>query len=180
MQGVILYGPPASGKDTITEALTRLEPRCHLFQRLKVGEGKTSTYRMIDRSHLDELRARGEVVWENERYGSVYAIDLPGLRDSLRQSVPVLHLGQPAAIDAVRAATPDAQWLAVSLWCPRDVTAARLVARSPNDVAERLRVWDETEPLEFCDLAVNTDEMEPHDVAALVLEHLNMNRKDPE
>jgi ATP-dependent 26S proteasome regulatory subunit len=35
--GVILYGPPGAGKDTITAELSRLRPEFTLFQRLKAG-----------------------------------------------------------------------------------------------------------------------------------------------
>ncbi|MGV9303830.1 hypothetical protein ACWDLG_10705 [Nonomuraea sp. NPDC003727] len=37
LQGIVLYGPPASGKDTVTAALRRLDPRFVLLPKLKVG-----------------------------------------------------------------------------------------------------------------------------------------------
>ncbi|MFD0564440.1 hypothetical protein ACFQ2M_22355 [Kitasatospora saccharophila] len=44
--GIILYGPPASGKDTITAALIEQDPRLAQFARLKIGGGRSQGYRM--------------------------------------------------------------------------------------------------------------------------------------
>jgi guanylate kinase len=121
MRGVILYGPPAAGKDTITEALHRLDHRYSLFRRLKVGAGKTAGYRMTTDAALRELRKSGDLIWENSRYGAVYAVDRPALLGHLAAGSPVLHLGQVEAIDAVIKATPDAHWTVVYVWCPREI-----------------------------------------------------------
>jgi guanylate kinase len=155
LRGIILYGPPASGKDTITRALIEAEPDCELFPRLKVGPGKTATYRMTTAEHLTELRACGAIAWENNRYGSTYAVDTPELITRLRRGIPVLHLGQPEAVEAIRKVTPEASWVVVSLWCPRDVAETRLRERNPADVQERLKVWDATETLPFTSVSVN-------------------------
>ena len=80
-QGVILYGPPASGKDTVTAALTELNPRYAQFARLKVGAGKSAGYRMGTAEQLRELEAAGDVVYANTRYGNTYVIDRPGNQD---------------------------------------------------------------------------------------------------
>ncbi|KPC90472.1 hypothetical protein [Streptomyces albidoflavus] len=45
-QGILLYGPPAAGKDTTTAALTELDEQYASFTRLKIGTGKTKGYRM--------------------------------------------------------------------------------------------------------------------------------------
>jgi guanylate kinase len=156
MPGVILYGPPAAGKDTITAALHALDSRYTLFPRIKVGGGKQTGYRMVGESALDEMRARGDVLWENHRYGAVYVVDRPGLDDHLATQVPVVHLGQVEAIDAIITATPDTRWLVVSLWCPRDVATQRISARGDTDPAARLRAWDETQPLPSADLTIDT------------------------
>ncbi|MEU1751982.1 kinase [Micromonospora matsumotoense] len=168
--GVILYGPPAAGKDTVTRELVNLGGRVALFQRLKAGAGRTVGYRMVSHERFNELRKQGELIWENRRYGSVYGIDRSVLLSLADHSVPVLHLGQVAAIDAVKAATPSIRWIVVYLWCPRDIAEARIVARKTGDVGERLAAWDETEPLESADVDVNTAQNEPAVVARSILD----------
>lgn len=169
MKGIILYGPPASGKDTITQALTEVDPRCRLFRRLKAGPGKTSTYRMVTEDYIRELSARGDIVWSNSRYGSTYAVDMPELRRAFTAGIPVLHLGQVDAVTAITSATPEAQWVVIALSCPRDTARARLQARSPSDIAHRLQAWDDTPPCPHPDLAIDTEDLEPADAATLIL-----------
>ncbi|MEU8070658.1 kinase [Micromonospora sp. NPDC049151] len=168
MHGVILYGPPASGKDTITAALHRLDAHYQQFERLKVGPGRTDGYRMTTEAELTALRASGDVVWENRRYGSVYVVDRPGLRQQLDDAVPVVHLGQVEAIDAVRQAFPDVRWTVVALICPRDVAEQRIVRRGTGDTWERLRAWDETAPTSTADITIDTSQAKPDEAALLV------------
>jgi guanylate kinase len=132
VKGVILYGPPASGKDTVTRALVEADPRCELFPRLKAGPGKADTYRLTTREHIASLRADGRIAWENTRYDALYAVDTPELIERLARGIPILHLGQVPAIDAIRRATPGALWLVVALWCARDLAERRLMERNPS------------------------------------------------
>jgi guanylate kinase len=155
-QAVILYGPPAAGKDSITAALSHIDERYSLFQRLKVGEGRTAGYRMTNAADVERLRAAGEVLWENRRYGALYLVDRPSLVAQLQAGIPVLHLGQPDSIEAIRRAVP-ASWLVVSVWCPREIARARIVGRKTgDDTDERLRAWDDTPALQQPDLAIDT------------------------
>lgn len=165
-RGVILYGPPAAGKDTIDAALCDLDSEYRHFNRLKVGPGRTSGYRTTTPDELDALRADGEVIWENERYGATYAVDRRGLTAALQVCSPILHLGQPEAVRAVLDAVPEARWTVAALWCPRPVAARRLMQRGNVDVAERLAVWDATPALPTADLQIDTSITEP-DIAAL-------------
>jgi guanylate kinase len=166
--GVVLYGPPASGKDTVTRALETLSPAYVHFPRLKVGGGSTATYRMTTTDQLHDLRLRGDLVWENHRYGATYAIDREGLLHALGHHVPVVHLGQPGAILAVRAAAPAARWLVVELWCPRDDALRRLRGRGSTDIQDRLRAWDETYRLTDADMTLNTVAMSPEQAATAI------------
>jgi guanylate kinase len=169
MPAVILHGPPAAGKDTVTKALTRLDESYRLYRRLKVGAGRTAGYRMTTSSHINTLRSAGSVVWENRRYDALYVIDRVWLTGMLETCIPVLHVGQPEAVEAVTAALPPAtQWITVWLWCPRDVAAGRITERGTADTAERLRAWDETAPLPEADISINTAETHPIDAAATI------------
>jgi guanylate kinase len=172
MKGIILYGPPAAGKDSITTALHQLDSRYALYHRLKVGPGRTAGYRMADEATVDALRANGDVVWENRRYDALYVVDRPSLAQRLGNGIPVVHLGQLPAVDAVTEAVPGSRWLVVYVWCPRDVAEERIIARGTGDTAARLAAWDATEPLPDSDLTLNTAQVLPLDAARQIHRHV--------
>jgi guanylate kinase len=164
--GIVLYGPPASGKDTVTQALTALDARYVHFRRLKVGGGRTDGYRICTNEQIDDLRDQGLIVYENVRYESRYAIDRPALDALLaRGLIPVVHLGQLAGVHAL--VRCPALWLPVLLHCRRTTAAQRARQRGSADVTARLEAWDDTErelagarPDDFA-LRVDTDRTSP-------------------
>ncbi|WP_098892022.1 phosphotransferase-like protein [Streptomyces sp. or3] len=172
-QGVILYGPPASGKDTVTVALTELNSRYAQFARLKVGTGKAAGYRMGTVEQLRKLEASGGVLYANTRYGNTYIIDAAGLNTAFAAGVPVVHLGQ---VDGIRALVDGhpADWSVVLLWCPRKVTEQRSAGRGDRDIAARLGAWDATRedldkhPGTTWDLTVDTTASTPQNAARLI------------
>ena len=167
--GVLLYGPPASGKDTVTAALSHLDPQFQLFERLKDGPGRTAGYRMIGPEQFDQLRDSGDLIWVNSRYRARYAIDHSGLIQLLSSGyVPVVHAGQPEVIEAVVAATPSVQWSVVELRVSRAEAISRIAARATGDLAERLAAWDETSPLASPELTIDTSVTSPDEAATLI------------
>jgi guanylate kinase len=161
--GLILYGPPAVGKDSITAALTRLDPRYELLRRLKVGSGRHDGYEVCSADELERMAEAGEVLYRNSRYGNEYAVGLPSLWAAVgRDVVPVAHLGQLAGITALRR-YPLIRWHTVLLWCAEDVTVCRSEHRGDPDVRHRLAAWQETradlarQPSFAFDLVVRTD-----------------------
>lgn len=173
-RGVILYGPPAAGKDTVTHALTELDPKYQHFHRLKAGPGRTTSYRLTTPDEIDRLRDAGEVIWENERYQAVYVVDRPELQRMLDEgTVPVVHLGQTEAVRAM-AKLSDAEWLTVYLWCPRPVAVARIKERSTGDSTARLTAWDDTEPLHDAALTIDTSTATPGAIARRINDAMPM------
>ncbi|PYC86600.1 guanylate kinase [Streptomyces tateyamensis] len=142
--GIILYGPPASGKDTITAALVEQDPQLVQFARLKIGEGRSQGYRMGTIEQLHQLEAAGNVIYRNDRYNSIYLVDRPGLDAVFAAGqIPIVHLGQIAGINALATGYPTA-WLTVQLNCPRAVTEQRSALRGDTDTQARLAAWDAT------------------------------------
>lgn len=175
---VILYGPPAAGKDTITSALNRLDDRYALFQRLKVGSGKTDGYRMGNSEQLTALESSGDLIYANARYGNTYAIDRPGLDEMVAAGrTPILHLGQIDGVRAVVGSYP-ARWTTVLLWCTREQTALRSAGRGDSDTDARIAVWQATQddlgthPDHVWDLTVMTGDHSPEAAASLVDHHV--------
>ena len=171
--GVILYGPPAVGKDTITRALQDLDPGYRLFPRLKFGAGRTAGYRMVSAADLDEVRQQGNVVWENHRYGSDYVIDRPFLLGQLAECVPVLHVGQPEAVGAVATSVPATRWIVVNLHCSWEIAVARIADRRTGDAPDRERAWRGTPALAGADVDIDTGSTSPAG-AALRIHRLAM------
>jgi guanylate kinase len=181
--GLILYGPPAAGKDTITDViLSRLDRPAEHFQRLKVGGGRTKSYRMATAEQVEALRRDGLVIFENERYGNLYVIDAPAI-DALvvRDIIPIVHVGQLEAVRALQQHRPP-QWLSMVIWCSRETAERRLRERGSTDIAERLAAWDETEQ-DFTDiragdarLLIDTDRASPEEAAANIVSELTRAR----
>src|ERR1700704_5694994 len=99
--GVVLYGPPASGKDTVTSELCELDDAYTYFEKLKAGEGRTTGYRMVSEQRIADLRSRGLIVYEMTRYGATYAVDSLELGRLFEDGrIPIVHMGHMAGVQA--------------------------------------------------------------------------------
>jgi len=143
-QIILLSGPPAVGKDTVTAALAASDPRFRLFEKLKLGGGRSDGYRMIDVREYQRMLDAGDVLQSNERYGNLYAVDRPRLQELLSAgAIPVIHVGRRTNPPALREAAGHRQVLSVLLWAARDVLRTRLRERQADDIPERLKAYDQ-------------------------------------
>jgi guanylate kinase len=167
---LVLYGPPAVGKDTITEALAALDPAYQLFPLLKAGVGRSHGYRMVGLHQLGALASAGDLILRWNRYGSTYAIDRQGIEAALANGQPVLHFAERYHVETLIAATPAADWLIVGLTCPRPIAAQRLVERNPDDVQQRLAVFDQVEAIgDLGAVELDTSILTPEQAAKSIL-----------
>ncbi|MCX4801466.1 guanylate kinase [Streptomyces sp. NPDC056400] len=158
--GVVLFGPPTAGKDTVSAALTGLDARYGQLTKIKVGSGRTTGYRMADGEELAALRAAGRVVLETRRYGNTYAIDRDDLDTMTRAGrIPLVHIGSMGHLRSFTGAVRQ-PWLCVLLWVPRDVCEQRSRGRGDRDTGDRLAAWDEA----LADLGTVPDGEEPFDL----------------
>ncbi|MEV3927551.1 guanylate kinase [Actinomadura coerulea] len=185
-QAVILYGPPTSGKDTATTALTRQDERYALLRKLKYGTGRSTGYRPVSRAELDDLRGAGRLVVETQRYGNVYAVDRNNITILIEEGrIPIVHMGNVADLERLRASAP-LDWMSVLLWIPRGVCAERSPHRGDVDTPKRLQAWDETyrdvqaaADRPVFDLVIRTDRAGPAEVARQITEAVATATRQP-
>ncbi|MFB4311955.1 guanylate kinase [Actinomadura sp. GTD37] len=184
--GVILYGPPTSGKDTVTAELARQDDRYALLPKLKVGTGRSAGYRYVTSDKLDELRAASRLVVETHRYGNVYAVDRDDIAALIEaDKVPIVHIGNLADLQRLRAAAP-LDWTAALLWIPRAVCADRSKHRGDVDTPKRLQAWDETRSdlqtatAPVFHLVIHTDQADPAETARRILAAVHTGPGQPE
>jgi guanylate kinase len=124
---------------------------------------------MTSEPELQELRDHGGLLWENSRYDATYAVDREHLSAMIESgAIPVVHLGQAEAVQAVTAGFADVAWLIVYLWCPRDAAIRRITGRATGDTDARIQAWDQTTPLTSSDLTINTAASAPEHAASQI------------
>lgn len=173
--GLILYGAPATGKDTITAEIIRLDQAFEHFKRLKSGSGRTTGYRMIGPDEVASLRQTpGAILWENSRYAATYLVDRSGLEQRWEADrIPIVHLGQVEAIEAVIDATKSgASWTIVELHCRPAVLAERIRSRGTGDEEQRFAALEQTPRLPRADIRIDTESVPASEAARLITKHV--------
>ncbi|GAA2216784.1 hypothetical protein GCM10010429_45810 [Micromonospora olivasterospora] len=174
-RGLILYGAPATGKDTVTAELVRRESRLEHFKRLKLGPGRTTGYRMISASQADDLRHRpGAILWENSRYDATYFVDRSGLEQLWTSGyVPVVHLGQVEAVEAITGdVETGASWTVVELYCRPALLRSRIRSRATGDEEQRFAAIEQTPHLPNADIRIDTESVPATEAARMIVQRM--------
>lgn len=142
-EAIILLGPPASGKDTITRALNDLHPRYELFRKLKAGGGRYDGYRTASEEEMRQLSGSSRLLNTIVRYGNRYAVDQDELCRMLAEGlIPVIHVGRLRDLNELQLRLLQiAETLPVLLWASRSVVEHRLRHRHDAQFSARMNAW---------------------------------------
>lgn len=139
---LVLAGPPAVGKDTLTLKLEKLYSKFILFDKLKTGGGRRKTYRRISSEEFTRMSAAGSMVSEVRQHGSCYGVDREHLQALINADfVPVIHTAHESEWKALSA---HDGFVGIILWAAPDVAHKRLLDRDGKNsatMAERLELW---------------------------------------
>lgn len=128
--GILLAGPPASGKRTVAFSLTSLRRGYAHVPALAVSPHWSVDAEQAGRRHLDELRSWAQIFYDVTLDGVQYFYDrerLVRLREQGR--VPIVCVEDARALSAFEAESEA--WLAVMVWCPREEAGERLTRGWP-------------------------------------------------
>ncbi|MDF5758980.1 AAA family ATPase [Spongiactinospora sp. TRM90649] len=135
--GIILCGPPASGKSTVTGALHELDPRFVLARSLVVGDDHADDHDQVTHEQVERLRAAGRIIADTRRDGNRYVIDRHPIEHIAQAGlVPVVHVGSSRDVEGL---SVMGEWVRVLLVTPPEIRRERLRRRADDAGGPRLR-----------------------------------------
>ncbi len=137
---VLLYGPPASGKDTITQLLQNRNNIFFHFKKHKVypGDQQIQTKNQLSYFHISMNRflnmiANGEFLQFHWRYKSFYGVSKVLMDDSLSNGkIPIVHVGKIYDLLELTDVL-EAKLIIILVWETLDVISKRLKFRHKGD-----------------------------------------------
>jgi len=140
---LLVAGPPASGKDTITEALTALDSKYVLFKKHRTGVD-SAKYNTLSAGDFEQMKNDGAFVQAHYRYGRGYGVCKETLRDLVdANKLPIIHTGKIDNLLLLKS-TINYPCGTVLLWEERDVLIERIKQRGPvNEVHTRVDGLDD-------------------------------------
>ena len=156
---ILLSGTPASGKDTITNQLNKIDNRFSHFKKHKIANGGKldNSYYLIDREKFDKMAQNNQFVQYHYRYDRGYGVSLNEL-NRLKNSnkIPIIHVGKYENIIKFKQFGLK-NILSILIYTNREITKNRLEKRHIKDsdeIKKRLNAYDE-EIQQLCDVFNN-------------------------
>lgn len=137
---------PASGKDTITLALTQKYPQFIHFKKHKSGNAPLkASYNHVTQEEFFQEVKEGNFLQYNERYGNYYGIHKSYLKNVLESGkIPVIHFGKPSGFYKFREKliqwNPQVDIINILLWEEMVVLEQRLKQRETSKLDYEKRV----------------------------------------
>jgi len=156
---ILLSGTPASGKDTLTAELNKIDNRFVHFKKHKIASGgkMDDTYYLISKDKFDNMAKNNQFVQYHYRYDRGYGVSADELK-RLKElnKIPVIHVGKYENIIKFKEFGIK-NILSILVYTDRNTTKKRLELRHSEDISEinkRLDAYDE-EIQQLCDVFNN-------------------------
>ena len=148
---ILLCGPPASGKDTITTLLARKNNIFRHFRKHRVpprenGKNNPPSYIRVSIDEYLTMIRDNEFVQFHQRYGRFYGVSRKTLEKHLRDGqIPIIHTGKVYDLMELDASFGNNS-AKILLWESKENIRERLKLRHPGDPREiqrRLQSYDD-------------------------------------
>jgi len=156
---ILLSGTPASGKDTLTAELNKIDDRFVHFKKHKIASGgkMDDTYYLISKDKFDNMAENNQFVQYHYRYDRGYGVSADELK-RLKElnKIPVIHVGKYENIIKFKEFGIK-NILSILIYADKDTTKKRLELRHSEDISEinkRLDAYGE-EIQQLCDVFNN-------------------------
>lgn len=134
---LLLSGTPASGKDTITNLLTKINPRFCFFKKHRGSNTAKddNTYIHVEESEFSTMVEQGFFLQHHKRYGRGYGVAKSELKRHWQcGEVPIIHVGKYENIAPLY--QQEFCTVSILLMASLPVTKSRLEKRHPNNKEE--------------------------------------------
>ncbi len=148
-EAILLSGPPASGKDSLTEALHGIDPKFVHFRKHRAGSGGQpgAAYIDISVSQFERMAQQNRFAQWHDRYGRYYGVAVEELDRTLSTAkIPIIHVGKYQNLLALRQHPLLRPALSILLLCSRAAAGVRLENRHAGQLGEveaRLAAFDQ-------------------------------------
>lgn len=148
---ILLCGPPASGKDTLTELLKKRNNIFCYFKKHRVANQvdrsrNLTTYFQISLKEFQQTIGKDEFIQFHKRYERFYGVSRKVLNNYLQcDKIPIIHVGKIYDLMELEAAL-EANVAKILIWETKDVIRERLMLRHHGDYKEihlRLKSYDD-------------------------------------